>query len=69
MENFLELCSGGKVTDNFNLFNQKEELEKHHFILMDLKEKGVVGWSDFALFYSCKLIAAKNKVRPCESRA
>jgi hypothetical protein len=29
---------------------------------MDSGQKGVVGWWDFALFYSCKLIARKNKV-------
>lgn len=29
---------------------------------MDTAQKGVVAWSDFALFYSCKLIAAKDKV-------
>jgi hypothetical protein len=29
---------------------------------MDSKQKGVVAWSDFALFYSCKLIAVKDKV-------
>jgi len=29
---------------------------------MDSKQKGVIAWSDFALFYSCKLIAVKDKV-------
>jgi hypothetical protein len=48
--------------DNHNLFSQNENLEKIHFNLMYLKEKGSVSWSNFALFYSCKLIAAKNKV-------
>jgi len=29
---------------------------------MDSKQQGVIAWSDFSLFYSCKLIAAKDKV-------
>jgi hypothetical protein len=29
---------------------------------MDSLQKGVVTWSDFALFYSCKLIVVKDKV-------
>jgi hypothetical protein len=32
------------------------------FSSMDLKQQGVVAWSDFSLFYSCKLIAVKDKV-------
>ena len=62
MENFLELCTNRKGMDHLNLFTPSEELERSHFRLMDLKEKGTVSWSDFALFYSCKLIAAKNRV-------
>lgn len=62
MENFLELCTHRKDIDHLNLFTHDEELEKSHFRMMDLKEKGTVSWSDFALFYSCKLIAAKNRV-------
>jgi hypothetical protein len=30
---------------------------------MDTTQNGVVAWSDFVLFYSCKLIAAKDKVK------
>ena len=30
---------------------------------MDSGQKGAVAWPDFAKFYSCKLIAAKNKVK------
>ncbi len=63
MDTFLEFCSGGKLIDNFNLFSQNEDLEKKHFYLMDIQQKGAVAWSNFALFYSCKLIAAKNKVK------
>jgi hypothetical protein len=63
MDTFLEFCLSGKVMDNFDLFSQNKELEKKHFNLMDLQQKGTVAWSDFALFYSCKLIAAKNKVK------
>ena len=62
MENFLELCTSRKNMNHFDLFGRNEEIQKQHFQLMDLKEKGTVSWSDFALFYSCKLIAAKNKV-------
>lgn len=39
------------------------DLEKTHFNLMDSGQKGTVAWWDFALFYSCKLIATKNKVK------
>ena len=46
-----------------HIFGRNEEIQRQHFQLMDLKEKGTVSWSDFALFYSCKLIAAKNKVK------
>jgi hypothetical protein len=63
MKNYLEFCSSGKIMDNFNLFNQnKDDLNKAYFNLMDSRQTGTVGWWDFALFYSCKLIAAKNKV-------
>jgi hypothetical protein len=63
MESFLEFCSGEKSSDNFNLFSQDQELEKEHFNLMDLQQKGTVAWWGFALFYGCKLIAAKNRVK------
>ena len=63
MDEFLTFCASGKMTDSHNLFtNDDQELEKKHFTLMDIKQKGAVAWSDFALFYSSKLIAAKNKV-------
>jgi hypothetical protein len=63
LEIFLEFCSNGRIADSFNLFLQNNRnLEKLHFNLMDSGQKGVVGWWDFALFYSCKLIARKNKV-------
>ena len=64
MDDFLAYCSSGKMMDSFNLFTHDDhELEKKHFSLMDIKQQGAVAWSDFALFYSCKLIAAKNKVK------
>jgi hypothetical protein len=63
MEDFLAFCTSGKMTDSFSLFTQdSDELEKNHFSLMDTKQKGAVAWSDFALFYTCKIIASKNKV-------
>jgi hypothetical protein len=67
MENFLEFCSNIKIMnlmDVYNLFtSNNEDLERLHFNLMDSRQKGAVAWCDFALFYSSKLIAAKNKVR------
>lgn len=64
LENFLEFCSSGKIADNFNLFSSTDtDLEKLHFNLMDSRQTGAVAWWDFALFYSCKLIAAKSKVK------
>jgi len=63
MENFLEFCSNGRIVDSFNLFPpNNDDLGKSHFNLMDSRQEGAVAWWDFALFYSCKLIAQKNKV-------
>ena len=63
LDDFLTFCSKGKMTDSFNLFTQNnQDLEKLHFTLMDSRRKGAVAWSDFALFFSCKIIATKNKV-------
>jgi hypothetical protein len=64
LENFLEFCTSGLMSHSFNLFNKNnDDLEKAHFNLMDTKQKGTVAWVDFALFYSSKLIARKNKVK------
>jgi hypothetical protein len=49
--------------DSFNLFPpNNDDLGKSHFNVMDFRQEGAVAWWDFALFYSCKLIAQKNKV-------
>lgn len=51
------------MRSGFNLFTQdNQDIEKLHFNLMDSRQKGVVPWSDFALFFSCKILASKNKV-------
>ncbi|CAF3080573.1 unnamed protein product [Rotaria socialis] len=64
LDDFLTFCSKGKMTDSFNLFTQNnQDLEKLHFTLMDSRRKGAIGWSDFALFFSCKMIATKNKTQ------
>jgi Ca2+-binding EF-hand superfamily protein len=63
MKDFLEFCSKGKMTKGLNLFAPSNlNLEKAHFNLMDSSQQGNVTWSEFLRFYSCKLIAAKNKV-------
>jgi hypothetical protein len=63
MKDFLEFCSKGKMTEGWNLFTQSNlDLEKVYFNLMDSSQQGNVSWSEFLRFYSCKLIAAKNKV-------
>ncbi|CAF2954013.1 unnamed protein product [Rotaria sp. Silwood2] len=62
LNDFAVFCSKGKTKDYVNLFPHcNEDLEKLHFNIMDSRQKGAVTWSDFAHFYTCKLIAAKNK--------
>ncbi|CAF1154373.1 unnamed protein product [Rotaria sordida] len=62
LDEFVAFCSKKKIKDNVSLFpHNNEDMERLHFYLMDSRKKGAVAWSDFAHFYSCKLIAAKNK--------
>ncbi|CAF1245647.1 unnamed protein product [Rotaria sp. Silwood1] len=62
LNEFITFCSRRKTKDNVSLFpHDNEDLEKLHFNIMDSNQKGAVTWSDFAHFYTCKLIAAKNK--------
>jgi hypothetical protein len=63
LDEYLSLQSNKKLADGLELFIQHSYgLGKFYFGLMDSTQKGVVAWSDFVLFYSCKLIVAKTKV-------
>ncbi|CAF1126597.1 unnamed protein product [Rotaria sordida] len=62
LEEYLSLKSNKIKSNDLELFIQhNHDLGKKYFSLMDSTQQGVVCWSDFALFYSCKLIAAKDK--------
>ena len=45
-----------------SIFENEKDLEKE-FCFMDTKQKGTIEWIDFGLFFTCKLIARKNRVR------
>lgn len=62
LENYLEFCASGKIVDNFNIFSQNENKQRTHFQLMDSKGQGHINWSEFALFYTGKLLSNKNRV-------
>jgi Ca2+-binding EF-hand superfamily protein len=63
LEEFLSLKPNRTISNGLELFIQyNRDLGKQLFSLMDSRQKGVVTWGDFALFYSCKLIAVKDQV-------
>jgi len=63
LEEFLSFQSNKNISDGLELFVQyNHEIGRKIFSSMDSKQQGVVAWSDFSLFYSCKLIAVKDKV-------
>ncbi|CAF2669786.1 unnamed protein product [Rotaria sp. Silwood2] len=62
LEEYLSLKSNKRKSVDFELFIQRNhELGKKYFSLMDSTQQGIICWSDFALFYSCKFIAAKDQ--------
>ncbi|CAF3492489.1 unnamed protein product [Rotaria sp. Silwood1] len=62
LDEYLSFKSNKTKSNDFELFIQRNhELGKKYFSLMDAKQQGVVCWADFALFYSCKFIAAKDQ--------
>jgi hypothetical protein len=64
LNEFLSFEPNKQFSSGFELFVQfNRDLGRIFFRAMDVNQEGAVGWSDFALFYSCKLIISKNKVR------
>ncbi|CAF3348328.1 unnamed protein product [Rotaria socialis] len=62
-EEFLSLQLNTTISADFHAFIQNNvALAKIYFSLMDSTQQGVIAWSDFALLYSCKIIAAKDKI-------
>ncbi|CAF1277786.1 unnamed protein product [Rotaria magnacalcarata] len=62
-EEFLSLQLNTTISADFHVFIQNNvALAKKYFSLMDSTQQGVIAWSDFALLYSCKIIAAKDKI-------
>jgi hypothetical protein len=56
------------IDDKFGLFTfQDVHLRRIYFHLMDVRRTGAIAWSEFSLFYTCKLITLKNKV-DCPTR-
>lgn len=53
-----------RLPEGFEMFIQNNpELGRTFYRLMDTRNSGAISWSEFAAFYSCKLIVAKNKVK------
>lgn len=69
LDEYLSLDEESRLPSGFELFIQRNpELGKSYYRLMDTRNSGAISWSDFAAFYSCKLIVAKNKVSETDPR-
>lgn len=63
LDEYLSIDENESLPSGFELFIQHNpELGRQYFRLMDTRQTGAISWSDFAVFYSCKLLVAKNKV-------
>lgn len=60
LEEFLSNRNSHAGLELFIQYNA--DVGRRVFSLMDVSRKGVVTWTDFALFYSCKLMIVKNQV-------
>ncbi len=60
LEEFLSFQSNKNISDRFLQYNS--DSKRKLFSLIDSTQKGVIAWSDFVWFYSCKLTALKDKV-------
>jgi len=64
LDEFLSLKPNQSHRNSLALFTQYNiDSSKKIFVVMDSAQKGVVPWSDFVLFYTCKLLATKDKVK------
>ena len=64
LEEFLSLQSNKRDLNGLEFFTESNSIfGKTIFSLMDSSKRGVIAWSDFALFYTCKLVATKDKVK------
>ncbi|CAF1236487.1 unnamed protein product [Adineta steineri] len=63
LEEFLSLKANKTGSDGLESFIQhNQDLGKKYFSLMDPIQQGAVAWSDFIRLYSCKVIAAKDRI-------
>ena len=50
-----------RLPEGFEMFIQNNpELGRTFYHLMDTRNSGAISWSEFAAFYSCKLIVARK---------
>lgn len=64
LEEFLSFQTHRNTPEGLELFIQSNpDFGKRLFSLIDSSRKGALAWTDFALFYSCKLMVVKNQVK------
>ncbi|CAF1104101.1 unnamed protein product [Adineta ricciae] len=58
LKDFLMFCFNTKMM--ISLIPYDLYIQKLHFYIMDIQQKGRVAWLDYQRFYTCKLIAGKD---------